>query len=43
MKSQMKRYKPSNVELEGVDKVISKIKELKELMKDAESNLETII
>ena len=43
MESQIKRYMPSKVELEGLDKIISKNKELEELIKDEESNLERII
>ena len=43
MESQIKRYMPSKVELEGLDRIISKNKELEELMKDEESNLERII
>ena len=43
MESQIKRYMPSKVELEGLDRIISKNKELEELIKDEESNLERII
>ncbi len=43
MKSQIKRYMPSKVELEGLDRIISKNKELEELIKNEESNLERII
>ena len=43
MESQIKRYVPSKVELEGLDRIISKNKELEELIKDEESNLERII
>jgi len=43
MESQIKRYVPSKVELEGLDRIISKNKELEELIKDVESNLERTI
>ncbi len=43
MESQIKRYMPSKVELEGLDRIILKNKELEELIKDEESNLERII
>ena len=43
MESQIKRYMPSKVELEGLDKIISKNKELEELIKNEESNLKRII
>jgi len=43
MESQIKRYMPSKVELEGLDRIISKNKELEELIKNEESNLERII
>ena len=43
MESQIKRYMPSKIELEGLDKIISKNKELEELIKNEESNLERII
>ena len=43
MESQIKRYMPSKGELEGLDRIISKNKELEELIKDEESNLERII
>ena len=43
MESQIKRYMSSKVELEGLDRIISKNKELEELIRDEESNLERII
>ena len=43
MESQIKRYMPSKVELEGLDRIISKNKELEEIIKNEESNLERII
>lgn len=43
MESQIKRYMPNKIELEGLDRIISKNKELEELVRDEESNLERII
>lgn len=43
MESQIKRYMPSKIELEGLDRIISKNKELEDLIRDEETNLERII
>ena len=43
MNNQIKRFIPSNDELEGIDNIISNVPELKEMIQNDDSNLETII
>jgi hypothetical protein len=43
MNNQIKRFIPSNDELEGIDNIISNVPELKEMIQNDDTNLETII
>ena len=43
MESKIKRYMPTKIELEGLDRIISKNKELEDLIRNEEGNLERII